>query len=30
MKIYYSINDKHADKFISFLALGVLTALEKN
>ncbi|MEQ4925510.1 DUF3969 family protein [Proteus hauseri] len=30
MTFCYSINDKHASKFLSFLALGVLTALGKN
>ncbi|EMS1065065.1 DUF3969 family protein [Providencia stuartii] len=29
MKLCYNIDDKYANKFISFLALGVLTALEK-
>ncbi|UBX50989.1 DUF3969 family protein [Providencia alcalifaciens] len=30
MKLSYSLADEHASKFISFLALGVLTALDKN
>lgn len=30
MKLCYSIDDKQASKFISFLALGVLTALDRN
>lgn len=29
MKFCYDIDEKYANKFISFLALGVLTALEK-
>ncbi|EST57329.1 DUF3969 family protein [Proteus hauseri] len=29
MKFCYNIDEKYANKFISFLALGVLTALEK-
>lgn len=30
MRLNYSISDKQASKFISFLTLGVLTALDKN
>lgn len=30
MKLCYSIDDKQASKFISFLTLGVLTALDRN
>lgn len=29
MKFCYNIDEKYANKFISFLALGVLTSLEK-